>query len=276
MPGEPWDPVERDRRYASCKRAGLRRLISEGDSWFDYPPHPNVIDFLDGEGIWGIKRFEKSGDTLENVASEANLARIAAIAQREKSEAILLSAGGNDLFTDIPEKPRLRWIWRALNPFDPAKSAVEHVNQLAWDEKKTELRHGFVRVIGAFTDIAPVIIHGYDYLTASGAKVKYDGFRVAGPWILPSMQDRGITDASMQNGILRVLIDDVNEILAALERTYPDSVIYVDLRGTLRPGVDWLNEIHPSEDGFHKVEERFLDALLTRLPVVQQRRRTPP
>ncbi|MBC7789819.1 MAG: hypothetical protein H7Z74_07720, partial [Anaerolineae bacterium] len=99
MPGEPWDPVERDRRYASCKRAGLRRLISEGDSWFDYPPHPNVIDFLDGEGIWGIKRFEKSGDTLENVAVEANLARIAAIAQREKSEAILLSAGGNDLFT---------------------------------------------------------------------------------------------------------------------------------------------------------------------------------
>jgi hypothetical protein len=276
MPGEPWDPVERDRRYASCKRAGLRRLISEGDSWFDYPPHPNVIDFLDGEGIWGIKRFEKSGDTLENVASDANLARIAAIAQREKSEAILLSAGGNDLFTDIPEKPRLRWIWRALNQYDPAKSAAEHVNLLAWDEKKTELRRGFVRAIGAFTDIAPVIIHGYDYLTASGAKAKYDGFRVAGPWILPSMQDRGINDVSLQNGILQVLIDDVNQILAALERTYPDSVIYVDLRGTLRPGVDWLNEIHPSEDGFHKVEERFLDALMNRLPVVLQSRRTPP
>ena len=276
MPGEPWDPIERDRRYASCKRAGLRRLISEGDSWFDYPPHPNVIDFLDGEGIWGIKRFEKSGDTLENVASDANLARITAIAQREKSEAILLSAGGNDLFTDIPEMPRLRWIWRALNQYDPAKSAAEHVNLLAWDEKKTELRRGFVRVIGAFTDIAPVIIHGYDYLTASGVKVKYDGFRVAGPWILPSMQDRGINDVSLQNGILRVLIDDVNQILAALERTYPDSVIYVDLRGTLRPGVDWLNEIHPGEDGFHRVEERFLDALMNRLPVVQQLRRTPP
>jgi hypothetical protein len=90
------------------------------------------------------------------------------------------------------------------------------------------------------------------------------------------MQDRGITDVALQNAILKVLIDDVNEILAALERTYPNSVIYVNLRGTLRPGVDWMNEIHPTEDGFHKVEARFLDALLNRLPAVQQRRSARP
>jgi hypothetical protein len=76
----------------------------------------------------------------------------------------------------------------------------------------------------------------------------------------------------VQAAILRVLIDDVNQILAALQSTYPDSVIYVDLRGTLRPGIDWLNEIHPTEDGFHKVEERILDALVNRLPEVQRRR----
>jgi len=79
----------------------------------------------------------------------------------------------------------------------------------------------------------------------------------------------------MQNAILRVIIDDVNRILAALESTYPDSVIYVDLRGTLRLGVDWMNEIHPTEDGFHKIEARFLDALLNRLPAVRQQRNTP-
>lgn len=275
MPGEPWDPVERDRRYASCKRAGLRRLISEGDSWFDYPPHPNVIDFLDGEGFWAIKRFEKSGDTLGNVASDASLARIATTAQKEKPEAILLSAGGNDLFTDIPEKPTLRWIWRALTPFDPAKTAAQHVNRLAWDEKKSELRGYLVLVISALSGYAPILVHGYDYLTASGEKAKYDGFRLAGPWILPSMRDRGIDDANLQVAILRVLIDEVNEILRALETTYPDSVIYVDLRGSLRPGRDWMNEIHPTEDGFHKVEERFRDALVHRLPDVQRRRANP-
>lgn len=275
MSGEPWDPIERDRRYASCKRAGLRRLISEGDSWFDYPPHPNIIDFLDGEGFWGIKRFEKSGDTLANIAEEGNLARIAATAAKEKPDAILLSAGGNDLFTDIPEKPQLAWIWRALTPFDPVKTPAQHVDQLAWDEKKTELRDNFIRVISALGASAPIIVHGYDYLTASGKRCLYDGFHPAGPWILPSMRDRGILDSGMQTAILTVLIDDVNEILAALQSAYPDSLIYVDLRGTLRPGLDWLNEIHPTEDGYHKVEERFLDALLNRLPEVERRRRAP-
>jgi hypothetical protein len=89
------------------------------------------------------------------------------------------------------------------------------------------------------------------------------------------MRDRGIVDTAMQTAILSVLIDDVNQILVALQTSYPDSVIHVDLRGTLRPGVDWLNEIHPTEDGFHKVEQRFLDALLNRLPDVQRRRGGP-
>jgi len=89
------------------------------------------------------------------------------------------------------------------------------------------------------------------------------------------MRDRGILEQRMQTAILSVLIDDVNQILAALQTAHPDSVIHIDLRGTLRPGIDWMNEIHPTEDGFHKVEERFLDALLNRLPEVQRRRPAP-
>ncbi|HYN82243.1 MAG TPA: hypothetical protein VES88_12125 [Gemmatimonadaceae bacterium] len=79
MAGEPWDPVERDRRYASAKRDGLTRLLTEGDSWFDYPPHPNIVDWLEAEGQWAIKRLEKSGDTVENVASSTNLAVLSRI-----------------------------------------------------------------------------------------------------------------------------------------------------------------------------------------------------
>ena len=162
-----------------------------------------------------------------------------------------------------------------MTPFDPVKTPAEHVDQLAWDEKKTQLRGNFVRIVSTLGGYAPIVVHGYDYLTASGEKCLYDGFNPAGPWILPSMRDRGILDPRMQTAILSVLIDDVNQILAALQTAYPDSLIYIDLRGTLRPGVDWLNEIHPTEDGFHKVEQKFVDALLNRLPDVQRRRRAP-
>ena len=265
MPAEPWDPVERDRRYASAKRDGRRRLMTEGDSWFDYPPHANVVDWLEAEGEWAIKRLEKSGDTVENMASDANLAMLAAVAKRERPECILFSGGGNDLFVPIPEAPGMRWIYRALRDYDPRLGPAEHLDDVAWDEKKTRLRLGYVRVIGALGDYAPIVVHGYDYLSASGKKVKYDGFRLAGPWILPAMRARGIVDDAFQRAILRVLIDEFNEVLEALERAYPTRVIHADLRGTLDPDRDWLNEIHPTEEGFHLVERRIADVLAARL-----------
>jgi len=52
-------------------------------------------------------------------------------------------------------------------------------------EKKTELRNGFDSIHRRARNYAPILIHGYDYLTASGKKAMYDGFTPHGPWILP-------------------------------------------------------------------------------------------
>lgn len=265
MPGEPWDPVERDKRYASAKRDGLIRLLTEGDSWFDYPPHPNTIDWLEAEGTWAIKRLEKSGDTVVNMASDTNLAILNLIAKREKPACILLSGGGNDLFLNIPERPKLRWIYRLLADYDPRKTAAEHLNPTLWDMKKTEIRLAYVRLINTLAPHAPIIIHGYDYLIASGEMVKYDGFHVSGPWIRLSMEARNIVDPAFQAEILRVLIDEFNDVLEALQRAYPTNVIYVNLRDTLDPHKDWMNELHPTEQGFHAVKNKLVRALHTRV-----------
>jgi len=273
MPGEPWEPEERRKRYRNAKRDGLRRLMTEGDSWFDYPPHANIVDWLESEGQWAINRLERSADTVENMTADVNLALLAAVAKKEKPECILFSGGGNDIFTPIPEAPELRWIYRALMDYNPSKSAAQHVNAIFWDEKTTELRRGYVRLIGALGAYAPIAVHGYDYLCATGEKVRYDGFRLAGPWILPSMKKRGILNPDFQSAILRVFIDEFNAVLAALERTYPASLIYVDLRGTLDRSRDWMNEIHPTENGFRMLEQKISDALLRRLPAVIEARR---
>ncbi len=273
MPGEPWEPEERRKRYRNAKRDGLRRLMTEGDSWFDYPPHANIIDWLESEGQWAINRLERSADTVENMVTDANLVLLAAVARKEKPECILFSGGGNDIFTPIPEAPELRWIYRALMDYNPSKSAAQHVNAIVWDEKKTDLRRGYVRLIGALGTYAPIAVHGYDYLCATGEKVRYDGFRLAGPWILPSMKKRGILDPDFQSEIMRVVIDEFNAVLAALERTYPANLIYVDLRGTLDRSRDWMNEIHPTENGFRMLEQKISDALLRRLPAVIEARR---
>jgi hypothetical protein len=272
MAGEPWDPVERDRRYASAKRDGLTRVLTEGDSWFDYPPHPNVVDWLEAEGQWAIKRLEKSGDTVENMATANNLGMLSRIATKENPVCILLSGGGNDLFTPIPERPDLKWIFRLFSDFDSSKTPAEHLNPIVWNIKLTELRLAYSKLIGALGSFAPIIIHGYDYLIASGERVKYDGFRVTGPWILPSMLAHNIVDPLFQRLILIELIDGFNQVLAALEGAFPTSVIYVDLRETLDPTRDWMNELHPTEQGFRMVEQKLASALRTRLPAVIQAR----
>jgi hypothetical protein len=265
MAGEPWDPVERDRRYASAKRDGLTRLLTEGDSWFDYPPHPNIVDWLEAEGQWAIKRLEKSGDTIDNIASNTNLGVLNTIARKEKPECILLSGGGNDLLVPIPERPDLKLFFRLLLDFDPTRTPAAHLNPIPWNIKKTEIRLAYERLIGALGSLAPIIVHGYDYLIASGERVKYDGFRLAGPWILPSMEAHNIVDPLFQREILGAMIDEFNQVLQALERTFPTSVIYVDLRGTLDPNRDWMNELHPTEQGFRMLEQKLARAIRTRL-----------
>ena len=269
MSGEPWDPVERDKRYRSAKADGLTRLLTEGDSWFDYPPHPNVIDWMEAEGRWAIKRLEKSGDTVENMASDANLALLETLANRERPIAFLFSGGGNDLFTPIAEKPNLKWIYRALVDHEPGMSPDEHVNRFAWEGKKNDIRGGYLRLLERLSPFAPMLTHGYDFLVASGEKVLYDGFRAAGPWIRLSMLDRGITDDQLQRDILAILIDEFNDMLAALEANHPAHLIHLDLRGALDPLTDWMNELHPTEDGFRIIARHFIDAIDHRLALVR-------
>lgn len=266
MPGERWDPIERDRRYAEKKRAGATRFITEGDSWFDYPPHRNVIDWLDAKDEYAFKRFEVSGDRVDNMVTDGNLAFLKAAAKKEKPAAFLFSGGGNDLFTKITEVPSLRWIYLAFRDFIPGGSARDHIDEAAWDTKKTQLRLGYVQLITSLGPIAPIIVHGYDYLVPNGLPVLYDGFRVAGPWILPALKKRKIVDENLQRKILHEVIDDFHFILESLQNRYPLTVLYVDLRKTLDERTGWLNEIHATEDGFKQISAKFDDAIRKRLP----------
>lgn len=272
MPGERWDPVERDRIYAEKKRSGRQRILTEGDSWFDYPPHRNIIDWLDAEDEYALKRFEVSGDTVANMASDANLAMLQAAAKKEKPTCILFSGGGNDLFTKIASPPDMKWIYLAFRDYTAGASARDHIDAVVWDKKKTEIRHGYVSVIEKLGQMAPIIVHGYDYLVPNGDPVRYDGFRLTGPWILPALKKRKIVDEELQRGILRAIIDDFNEILESLARTYPLSLLHVDLRGTLDEKDDWGNEIHATEDGFDRISKQFADVIENAVPKLAKKR----
>jgi hypothetical protein len=263
MAGEPWDPAERERKYRRRKRAGLTRIISEGDSWFDYPPHTNVIDWIDATERFAIQRFEVSGDTIHNM--EATSDKVAAAVVSEQPLCVLLSAGGNDVVEEA-------FIKQLFVEHDPDLTPRQHLDAAQWQAKLDQLSRDFLHFMDDLGEHVPIIAHGYDYMPPSKKGAKYDGFRVSGPWVLPAMLARHIDDPALQRAIVREMINDFNDLLAKMQTKYPLHFLHVDLRGAFVES-DWLNEIHLKKSGFKRVAQALIAAIDNRLPAVLQARR---
>ena len=261
-----WQPEVRDRRYKKRRNLGLDRIVSEGDSWFDYPMYLNLIDRVDDLDRFAIKRFEVSGDTLGNMLTE--LPRVERTVIEENPKCILFSGGGNDLVDK-------HFIPTLFKDFDPALTARELINSDVWTAQLQILREGYEKVIATLAPHAPIIGHGYDHLIPSDSPVRYDGFRVTGPWVKPALDGHNIVDPDLQTEIGALIIDDFNDLISSVATDHPDDFIYVDLRGKLDPG-DWQNEMHPTKDGFRKLRVPFVEAIDNELEDVIARRAAPP
>lgn len=260
-PEERWQPAVREKRYKQRKNK-RPRLVSEGDSWFDYPPHPNIIDYIDDEELFAIKRFEQSGDTLHNMLDKID--KVVAAIESEKPLCLLFSGGGNDVIEQ-------GFIGKLFRQFDPNATPRAHLEPV-WAENLAKVETDFVLLIHRVGALVPIVLHGYDYMPPSNKGAKYDGFRVAGPWVQPAMIGKNITDETFQRAIVREMMDDFNGILVRLQQQFPLHLLHVDLRGMFTPA-DWLNEIHVKKSAFRRVAERFIDTLQTRLPKVLQDRK---
>jgi hypothetical protein len=261
---ERWQPAVREKRYRQRKdKKNYVRLVSEGDSWFDYPPHPNIIDYIDDTERFAIKRFETSGDTLHNMVNKIDAVLSAILS--EKPLCLLFSGGGNDVVAK-------GFIDTLFRPYDPALSPREHLKPEIWTDKLSKIENDFVSLMHEVGSKVPVLVHGYDHMPPSNKGARYDGFRVSGPWVQPAMIACGITDTEFQRAIARELIDDFNEILVRLAKQYPLHFIHIDLRGLFTVN-DWLNEIHLKRSAYKVAAKKFVDAIDTRLPPVLSQRK---
>ncbi|MDU8929920.1 SGNH/GDSL hydrolase family protein [Alisedimentitalea sp. MJ-SS2] len=130
------------------------KLVSEGDSWFQYPILlKDVIDQLDHG--YAIRSLGAAGDLISDMVAQDEL--IATIAA-ERPDAVLLSGGGNDLLGE----GRLA---RALHPFDPDREVADYMTP-AFETMLNEViglyRDILRRVVRTFPGL-PVFLHGYDH-----------------------------------------------------------------------------------------------------------------
>lgn len=223
--------------YQHRREAGedVSILLAEGDSWFSFGGATgNLLMALDDD-----KRLIVScaypGDTLRNISDMNNDAfkRMLTVKYGFKWDAILLSAGGNDVIDSIGD-----FVFKT-GEFDFVSFAL----------KMLDIKRWYRNVI---TDIrkeqdCPIVCHTYDHITPD----TNGGYLRAGPWIGKK--------ASKQ--ITNRIIDELADTLMSME---PLTVI--DTRGTLESKVwrkwgwqkHFKNEIHPTVLGYKLLIDKWL------------------
>ena len=240
---------------ASVKQFPKRLVVlTEGDSWFSYPLNANIADYIEMMSDFSILRLEHNGDEARDIlaAGSEQLKKLRYYLKNYPVDALLLSAGGNDLVSG--ELSRL---------------LAKKVNGATWHStvnlaRLTTVLDGIVgaytRLLDARDTLRPkcvVLAHSYCYFEPSGRKATGPfGLLKAGPWMRPVLVAKGIDPDSEGREVARYLIDELHARLMALAAARSRFHV-IDMRAALpADDVHWADEIHPSGTGFRKLAEQ--------------------
>lgn len=231
----------RNGRYRAKLLGGYSgiKIISEGDSWFQYPVLlEDIIDQLIPD--YAIYCMAAAGDTTANIAAEQEF--VDAV-QTERPDMFLFSAGGNDLLGDGA-------LASVLKDFTPGARPEELIDSSALKRQLDFVIEQFSRVIRKCLALKPDLIilsHGYDY----ARPVKN------GKWLGTPFAQRNIP-LPIGMKIVRIIVDKFNDRLHDLQGQFNNSFRHVDLRGQIDIGANsWYDELHPRNPGFMRAADVF-------------------
>ena len=259
----------RRRRFRQRLDAGSRLpvVVSEGDSWFQFPfLVRDTIDHLgDDHLIWSL---DAAGDTAENMVNRRPEYLKGLQAQKENGvSAFLFSAAGNDVIgEDALGEPVLKSL---VKQYDPDRDAAWHVDAAALARVITFLETAYRRVVSTVrTDQGlarlPILVHAYDYALPGGqpGDPRHPRWAAQDKWLGRALRDRGVQDVALQRAIVRLLIDATYDMLFRVAGDSARTGVHVvDVRGTLPKVTDWADEIHATDEGFARVADRFRTVL---------------
>ncbi len=211
------------------------RIVSEGDSWFQYPfLLDDVIDNLFEK--YAIFSLDAAGDLISDMVKQNEL--VSAVVQ-EQPHAVLLSGGGNDVLGGS----RLASL---IPPFAPGRPAAQYLSpnfQANLQAVLSDYETLIVRLRAVKNDIR-IICHSYDYAIPA-----------QGRWLGVPLARIGIEDPQLQREIVRLIVDRFHAELARLARKYPNMHV-VDCRRVVQSH-RWHDELHPNNAGFKAVAALF-------------------
>jgi hypothetical protein len=252
-------------------------MLAHGDSWFDYPLNGNSLTIVSSDIIVQLQSMGAVNPHILNLSHWGDMAtgelsrpkqELMITQLRDKAnwldhgkpDAILFSAGGNDIAGD-----------QFCIFLDYATAGETGLDEGRFAEALGMVEASY-RDLFAFRDRyasgVPIFGHCYDFPIPNG---KHPCPSV-GPWLRPSLTFCGYTSVAVGAGILKKALSDFKALLQKLadekdaKGKSKNNFILVETQGTLDPAEDWANELHPYPDGFKKIAQKFLLALRTHFP----------
>ncbi|SDE69256.1 hypothetical protein [Kordiimonas lacus] len=257
-------------------------IVSEGDSWFDYPrkifPNKpaNIIDHIEDRlhRKANLLRLESNGDEITQIMSDDqrhNLTELLDDCARRKRpiHALLFSGGGNDIVGTYDME-------RFLLPFKPGMTARACINWDAFEIKLNQIKYAWLELINIrdqYSADTKIFTHTYDLPYMTGIGARFYGVEWAKAWIGPAMTKRGIApddysvtpNIRFRRDIVQEMFNSLAVILEEIEGTTRNFHVTRTL-GTLTSADQWLNEIHPTADGFELLSEKFYATMTAEMP----------
>lgn len=253
-------------------------IIAEGDSWFGYPPkyllfgsHSNILDWVGDKmrGDINLLRLESNGDEAMEMLTGTQKHKLIDVlsASGEMVDAILFSGGGNDLVGDS-DMPLL------LRP-EEYQEGMDVADILDWDKVCRRLQmialalRDLMAIRNELAPHATIFTHVYDTAYPSEEGLHLFGGLIGDvfkttSWIKPYMDDLNIPPG-LQCKVVAELMEQLESVYMDLEDSKEARGRFKVLptRGTLKPNDKdhWLNEIHPTSEGFELIADHFVDAL---------------
>lgn len=266
-----------------------RRFLSEGDSWFtigtvNLTEASNLLFKLEFGSTTAIVNCAYPGDTLQHMVDNVNDVHFDRLLRKPRFasywEAILFSAGGNDLI-DAAQAPALgadgkpapldtRILLTAVEAqaLNPQLGGPErYISEAGWSRLAQYITANFQQLVerrdqGPSRD-RPLFLHTY------AAPVARPAGTLGAPsgWLYPALRAYGIPDEASQ-AVVDMLFERLRQVLLGLDQgsSGPARLPHVhvfDSSGLsqLTPAVagstgssgDWVNEIHPSPSGYAKI-----------------------
>jgi len=233
-------------------------IVSEGDSWFAYPPKwligkgSNIISFLKKKEEFNFYEMARNGDEIVDILSGDSKFDILRAVSENKVDFLLISGGGSDLVGAYD----FEFI---LQKNDSGQKPEDFIRKDRFDRKISQIYNAYANLVDYCADYSDnrnikIITHSYGYAIPQDKQAEFfGGLCVDGPWMYRTLVDLQIPQ-SVWRQLVVVLIDRLKDTFENLQNSSSGRFHYIDSTSLITDN-DWIDEIHLKPAGFERVAE---------------------